>query len=176
ASIGCGPALDVCRAVETFGRRDIPNVRVTLVDMDPAALDQARQQLETRIGDGQLDCVRENLFRLHRRNAAGELFGDSDFIVCTGLFDYLHDTDAAGLLQCMWRSLSPGGRLLVFNFAPANTSRAYMEWIGNWYLIYRDRRQMRALADQAGIPRVRLKIDAEATGVDLCWDARKPND
>jgi len=173
ASIGSGPALDVRWAVDALRVEEIGTLDVTLVDRDPAALEHARQLLATRIAGDRLDLVRENLFRLNRRAVAGELLGGCDLIACTGLFDYLQDADAAALLECLWQALAPGGRLLVFNFAPQNTSRAYMEWIGNWYLIYRSRQQMQTLADRAGIPRGCLSIEAEATGVDLYWDARQ---
>ena len=55
------------------------------------------------------------------------------------------------MLDLFWRSLPPVGVLTVFNFSPANPSRTYMEWIGNWYLTYRDEQHVRVLAHQSGI-------------------------
>ena len=97
---------------------------------------------------------------------AGEL-GNPDFLVCSGFFDYLDDPPAAALLGLFWRQLAAGGLLVVGNFAAHNPSRAYMEWIGNWYLKYRTTKQMEGLAVQAGIPRACFRVGCERTGVDL---------
>jgi len=45
----------------------------------------------------------------------------------------------------------PGNRaeMIVFNFAPSNPSRAYMEWLGNWYLTYRDEAAVARLVQAA---------------------------
>ena len=89
-----------------------------------------------------------------------------DLILCPGLFDYLEHTAAVGLLRLFWQQLAPGGTLLVGNFAPNHATRAYMEWIGNWYLNYRSYEAMVDLADRAEIPTDCLQIGTEATGSD----------
>jgi hypothetical protein len=66
-----------------------------------------------------------------------------------------------------WNALRGGGLLMVGNFAPHNPSRAYMEWIGNWYLLYRAPADLARLAEQAGIPRWAIQIGAERLGIDL---------
>jgi hypothetical protein len=90
-------------------------------------------------------------------------------LVCPGLFDYLDDDSAAALLSRFRQALRPQGQAWVFNFAPQNPSRAYMEWIGNWYLIYRTVEQMRQLAERAGIPQQQAVISAESSGINLYW-------
>jgi len=105
--------------------------------------------------------------------APSPLPDDCDLIACTGFFDYLNDVDAAALLRSLWDHLGPGGRLLVFNFAPHNPSRALMEWIGNWYLIYRDESAWKDLAAKAGIPAAASQVSAEEEGIDLYIDARR---
>ncbi len=57
--------------------------------------------------------------------------------------------------------------LLVWNFAPHNPTRAYMEWIGNWYLTYRTGSGLERLAIGAGIPQGRFSLGSEALGVNL---------
>jgi len=173
ASIGSGPAIDVERALQQLTTMERHTVRVTLMDMDPAALDHARGRLEPLLGEGQLHCLRENLFRMAQRNKTGGQFETFDFLVCSGLFDYLDDGAVAAMLSEFWRLLSPGGKLMVFNFGPANTSRDYMEWIGNWYLIYRDAHTMMDLARQARLDHGRVSVSAEETGANLYWQARK---
>ena len=175
-SVGSGPALDVRRALGLLpeGRRS--GVRVTLLDLDPDALDFARSQIEPLLGpgaDAALCCTRTNLFRLPQKADPGVAVEAPDFLVCTGLFDYLEDEPAAIMLRCFWEQLAPGGSLLVGNFAPHNPTRAYMEWIGNWYLIYRTAEQMHELAARAGIPADQVTIGCERLGVDLFLAGRK---
>jgi hypothetical protein len=167
ASVGSGPAIDVARAAATLPEESRASLRVKLLDLDPAALDAARQRLEPLLAGRGLECIRTNLYRLAQgARGAGEL-GSPDFLVCAGFFDYLDDAPAISLLGFFWRQLAAGGRLLVGNFAPHNPSRAYMEWIGNWYLKYRTAEQLESLALAAGIPRGDFHIACERTGVDL---------
>jgi hypothetical protein len=42
-----------------------------------------------------------------------------------------------------------------------------MEWIGNWYLIYRTPDEFRRLVEGAGIPASAATYGAEPLGVDL---------
>jgi extracellular factor (EF) 3-hydroxypalmitic acid methyl ester biosynthesis protein len=166
-SVGSGPAIDVRWALDELAPDQRRHVHVTLLDLDPAALDHAESSLAKYLPPGQMQCVRENLFRLPKLRRAAAALEDADLLICTGLFDYLNDDDATAMLATFWRSLAPQGSLLIFNFAPDNPSRAYMEWIGNWYLIYRDRQQMQQLAEQAGLLPNQFTIDAEPLGVNL---------
>jgi extracellular factor (EF) 3-hydroxypalmitic acid methyl ester biosynthesis protein len=172
-SVGSGPAIDVQRALGVLHPPQRQHVHVTLLDLDPAALEYARRQLASLVEEPRLRCVRENLFRLPRRERLATLLQDADFLICSGLFDYLDDESLVAMLSKFWESLRPAGRSLVFNFSPHNPSRAYMEWIGNWYLTYRERDQMLSLAAQAGIPDESVTVSAEATGVNLFWDITK---
>lgn len=175
-SVGSGPALDVRRALGLLPEERRSQVRVTLLDLDPDALGFARSQLEPLLALGAeaaLQCTRANLFRLPQKADPGVALEAADFLVCTGLFDYLDDEPAATMLRWFWEQLAPGASLLVGNFAPHNPSRAYMEWIGNWYLIYRTAEQMRELAARAGVPAERVTVGCERLGIDLFLAAGK---
>lgn len=71
-----------------------------------------------------------------------------DLIYSAGLFDYLNDKLASRLLARSFEFLSPGGTLLVANFAPGLVEQAYMEAFMDWHLIYRDEKQMEGLLDE----------------------------
>ncbi len=170
-SIGSGPAMDFLWAAENLMPAARVRLHMQLLDLDPQALNDSTARLAASFGPSQIIARRENLYRLNRLGEAAAL--EADLIACTGFFDYLNDTDAAALLNLLWQQLSPDGRLLVFNFAPHNRSRALMEWIGNWYLTYRDRAAMHDLALRAGIPQEMFEVKAEAEGIDLFIDAVK---
>jgi extracellular factor (EF) 3-hydroxypalmitic acid methyl ester biosynthesis protein len=103
-----------------------------------------------------------------------EQMAGADLLVCTGFFDYLEDDVAAELLKSFWQLLRPGGQALIFNFAPWNPTRAYMEWIGNWYLLYRTRADLEQLARKSGLEANHFEVTAEASGIDLLLRLTKP--
>lgn len=165
-SVGAGPALDVRQglwAAEALGKR----VSVTLMDYDDEALLWATEMLSELNLGRRLTCERENLFRLAQRPVMASKLPNADVLLCTGMFDYVNDQAAVELLRLFWSRLNPGGVMLVGNFAPHNPTRAYMEWIANWYLTYRTADELEALAEQADVPVECRRIGAEWTGVDL---------
>ena len=170
-SVGVGPGLDLAGAAAIVPPARRLDLRFTLLDLDEAGLAFAAEQLRPHVADSQVTTVRDNLFRLSRNPRTAEQLRGGDFILCTGLFDYLDDTAATALLKTFWQALGPSGRMLVGNFAPHCPTRAYMEWIGNWYLTYRTNDQLAALAATAGIPRGNYEIDAEPSGVDVVLTA-----
>lgn len=171
-SVGAGPAIDICQALRLLPEERRARLRVTLLDLDPEALDFARQRLQPLLPSAALECVRENLFRLPQKRHPEEILGSPSFVICSGLFDYLGDQQATDMLRLLWQRLGAGGRLLVGNFLPHNPTRAYMEWIGNWYLIYRTAEELECLGVQAGIPGDSFSISTETLGVDLFLIAR----
>ncbi len=173
ASVGSGPALDVRQALEALPKTFWGSLHVRLLDLDPNALEAARLRLGPLLGQESLDCIRTNLYRLGKGPGGPQELQSPDFLVCAGFFDYLDDEAAVELLRFFWRQLAEGGMMLVGNFAPHNPSRAYMEWIGNWYLKYRTGETLENLGRAAEIPPERFRIGCEATGVDLFLVAEK---
>jgi hypothetical protein len=173
-SIGSGPAIDLFEAARRLPTEARAKLRLTLVDLDEGALAAAQQRLTSILAAEQISVRRENLFRLATLRRAAELFIDADFILCTGLMDYLADDVATAQLRLFWNGLRSGGLLSVGNFAPHNPSRAYMEWVGNWYLIYRTTADLERLAAAAEIPPAAYRIVPESTGCDLFLIAEKP--
>ncbi|HET6882846.1 MAG TPA: class I SAM-dependent methyltransferase [Pirellulales bacterium] len=172
-SVGCGPALDVRCALQSLLERQRSQLRLTLLDLDEAAVEHARQSLTALVAPQQIHVLRENLFRLADKPRSAALLDGADMLVCSGLFDYLPDEAAQKLLRLFWERLAEGGLLLIGNFAPHNPTRAYMEWIGNWYLIYRTAEELFELGLTAGVPRSCLTLGAERLGIDLFLAATK---
>jgi len=173
-SIGSGPGIDLDEAARRSTGDARRRLRFTLLDLDEAALAAAGERLATVVDARQVDVRRENLFRLTKLRGGAVLPGDVDFILCSGLFDYLADDVTTAHLRLYWNVLRNGGRLMVGNFAPQNPSRAFMEWIGNWYLLYRTSDDLLRLADGAGIPAEARHVAPESTGYDLFLIADKP--
>jgi extracellular factor (EF) 3-hydroxypalmitic acid methyl ester biosynthesis protein len=174
AIVGSAFGSEVGDAVRMMTSDERQHLAIALFDMDPAALEFARQQLEPLLPAKRLRIVPTNVFRLAERTRLAEPLAGTDLLLCPGLFDYLDDGQAAAILRVFWERLSPGGRMEVFQFAPHNPTRAYMEWLGNWYLVYRDAEQLRSLANSAGIPLESATISSEPLGVNLLLTAVRP--
>lgn len=170
-SVGCGPAIEIELAARWLPEALRREVRVTLLDFDPDALDDARGRLAGVLAEEQVITLRDNLYRLPQRPRAAELMQGADFLYCSGLFDYLADDVARTMLSFLWRQLGKQGKLLIGNFAPHNPTRAYMEWVGNWYLIYRTAGELAELASAADLPRDAFMVCAEPLGIDLFLEA-----
>lgn len=172
-SVGSGAATDLRQAAALLPEAARAKLRLSLVDIDESALVFAKSKLDEMLRSEQSAAHRENLFRLAKGKRGATLVAEADVILCTGLFDYLSDADAAAMLRLFWNGLRAGGELFVGNFAPHCPTRAYMEWLGNWYLIYRTVDEFTHLAELSGIPANARRIGADRTGCDLFLVARK---
>jgi extracellular factor (EF) 3-hydroxypalmitic acid methyl ester biosynthesis protein len=167
AVVGSALGVEVRDALLTLVPANRQRVDVALLDLDPAAIDFARAQLATLLPQERLTAVSANVFRLPDRPQMAAHLARSDLLLCPGLFDYLDDMAAVAMLRTLYAQLATGGQLIVFQFAPHNPTRTYMEWLGNWYLIYRDARQLHQIAAAAGIGDILVRVGAEPLGVDL---------
>ena len=171
--VGCGPALEIDQGLNLLAGQLPAAIQVTLLDLCGEAIATAEKRLSNKLPPKSLVTIRENLPRLPQRPDVQKTIGNPHLLLCPGLFDYLDDKAATGLLRLFWQQLAPKGTLLVGNFAPNHATRAYMEWIGNWYLTYRSYEDMVDLAHHAEIPSDCVEIGTEVTGSDWFLVAQK---
>jgi extracellular factor (EF) 3-hydroxypalmitic acid methyl ester biosynthesis protein len=76
--------------------------------------------------------------------------GAHDLVYAAGLYDYLPDPIAARLTRILFDALTPGGELLIGNFAPDFPTIGYTEGFMDWRLLCRSERDLRRLC--ASIP------------------------
>jgi extracellular factor (EF) 3-hydroxypalmitic acid methyl ester biosynthesis protein len=172
AVVGSAFGLDMREALLKLDPDRRRRIHVVLLDLDPAAIESARGQLAPLLAPEQLTAAALNLFRLPQRPQGAALLDNSELIFCPGLLDYMDDAAAGVFLRCLHGRLAPGGQLTAFQFAPHSSTRAYMEWLGNWYLLYRDETQFREVID-AAFPGQAAEFGAEPVGVDLYVTLRR---
>jgi SAM-dependent methyltransferase len=133
-SVACGHLREIewSRAVRTG------QVSLTAVDQDRDSLDVVGRQYAKLAVSPTPVTVGDLLRRTVR-------FSDFDLAYAAGLYDYLDDDVARALTATLFRTLRPGGRLLIANFTPATRDAAFMEAVMDWHLIYRTPEQVRAL-------------------------------
>ena len=162
ASIGCGGCRDLSLVQELIPRG---HGRFVLVDADPDALAFARTRL-FRLADR---CEFEigKVPRVLSRLGAGRF----DLVVAGGLFDYLPDRWAVATLRGVRRMLAPTGRVLFSNIAGGNPFRPWLEYLGEWNLIMRERKDVERLLAEAEFSHDKSRIFHDSTGLAIIVDA-----
>jgi len=146
ASIACGYVREARLS------RALASGRVscwTCLDQDRESI---RQVAFTHEGDPAVVPVRADIADLIAERLVLE---PHDLIYSAGLYDYLDAESARRLTRTLFDALTPGGRLVIGNFAVGLPERGYMEAFVDWRLIYRTRTQVERFAD--GIPRQQLR-------------------
>ncbi len=151
-SVGCGSGQDIRKAVYNS-----PDTTFTLLDNDAKAIERAKCNLHGF--DDRVSFV--------QRNAIRTKFDDYNvsLIWSAGLFDYLNDRVAIALLKRLHAGLANDGKVFIGNFAKGQTSRSYMELVGEWFLIHRTPHEMKNLLEMAGYKNIKVRSDE--TGVNL---------
>jgi extracellular factor (EF) 3-hydroxypalmitic acid methyl ester biosynthesis protein len=105
-----------------------------------------------------------------RQNQASPVY---DLIYCSGLYDYLSDRVCRSLNTYLYEQLSPGGLMVIGNFAPSTPRQNLMEHFLEWFLIYRDVNQLMKVAPQQSLPE-HCVVRAEPSGANIFLEVRKP--
>jgi hypothetical protein len=122
-------------------------VTVTAIDQDEASLEVVAREYGA--------CGARPVAGSVRGVLSGKLtLPAADLVYSAGLYDYLTQPVAYRLTHWLFDSVAPGGTLLLANFLPSIPDIGYMESFMDWHLIYRNDRQMRALADSLPVSRV----------------------
>lgn len=173
-SMGCGPAVELQRFIRHSELAE--GARITLVDFNPETLDHARDRIRSALlesgREAQVSFVQKSVHSLLKSTAGGlgvELPGGYDFVYCAGLFDYLSDKVCERLVRLFYSWTRPGGRLLVTNMHERTLNRYLLEHQAEWFLVYRDERQMLSMG--AGLGSQRTFTDD--TGINLCLEVER---
>lgn len=90
-----------------------------------------------------------------------------DFIYAVGLFDYFSERVAIALVRNLKKLLNPGGIMAISNVRDkySNPSVHYMEWIGDWNLVYRDDEEFKNIFLEAEFREGELRTQYEQQGI-----------
>ena len=170
-NLGCGPAEEVLRFLRDHDSSDL--MEFDLLDFNPETLDYTRDRLDkARMEEGRNTRMRFIPRSVHQiLKAAAQPGGDPelggyDVVYCAGLYDYLSQRVGKRLVEFFCSIANPGGLVVVTNVADNNPRKAWMEYVMEWNLIYRNREEMLDLVP-AGLPAKRVQVKADATGVNL---------
>lgn len=153
--------------------KNLPLV-INNIDSDTRALDYARKVINGTFKTDvhTVNFVSDNAFRVAVRDNIAR-YGKQDIIISSGLFDYIEDRHAIRLISSLWKLVADEGLMVIGNFHPRNPTRPYMEWGGDWHLIYREEEKLMNLFLKAGIPKDNIEIISEPLGINLFGVVRK---
>jgi extracellular factor (EF) 3-hydroxypalmitic acid methyl ester biosynthesis protein len=171
-SVGCGPCNEIQRLL-----RDDPQAAgcvFDLMDFNEPTIAYAQEQLDRVVRE----TGRNVKYRFVRKSihdllleARGRKDSDSeryDLVYCAGLFDYLSDRICGQLVRLFYSWLNPGGLAVVTNVANSDPIVGIVEYLMEWYLIYRDGDHMLRLTPDTGSQ----TVDIDNTGIDIFLDVR----
>jgi hypothetical protein len=136
-SVACGHLREAKRCAAFLEGRI---GRYVALDQDQASLAQVERELGLSGVETVHASVRDLL--IGRTNLS-----HFDLIYVSGLYDYLSQRVAQQLSAALFDLLNTGGHLVITNCLPDLDNMAYMEAFMDWWLIYRTREQLTALAE-----------------------------
>ena len=154
-NLGSGPCTDV---FEYFQKTPRSQVKFECVDMDDKSI-----EFGSAVCDNYIDSItftNKNVFLFKADK-------EYDLIWSAGLFDYFNDKLFVRLTNRYYKFLKKGGELVIGNFSENNPSRGLMEVLCQWYLHHRSEEKLIELALKAGVPKDKIKVRAEDTGINL---------
>jgi extracellular factor (EF) 3-hydroxypalmitic acid methyl ester biosynthesis protein len=167
-SVAAGPAQELVELLSEIEELPCP-LEIVLFDQDKGALAYAWKRLKAIIDKRwskkvSMLILNESIKRLLRDAKLFAGFGEFDAIFSAGLFDYLQPSTGVVLTRNLYARMASGGRLLIGNMAPENSSRWLLEQHLDWHLIHRTRNELLDIARRAA-PTAKLQVLEEESGV-----------
>ena len=176
-NLGCGPAHEIQRFLENEELSDLCDL--TLLDFNAETIEYTQKALtKVRTQAGRvtpISLLQRSVHQLLRQATTGDVdlqWESYDLVYCAGLFDYLSQRVCRRLNDLFVRLLAPGGLMVVTNVSDSNPSRAWMEFVLEWNLIYRDDAAMMEIAPLNG-GQFETELKRDITGVNLFLEVRK---
>lgn len=163
-SLASGPSREL-REIVSLNTSLCKNVTFDCYDNDEKALEFAKNQLR---GQENFNFFKLNAIRIALKDDPCSIISEKyDLIYSTGLFDYFSEKIATLLVSSLKKILKPGGSMIIANVRDkySNPSVYFMEWVGDWYLVYRSDDAFREIFINAGFEEKELDIRYEQQGV-----------
>lgn len=172
-SLACGPAAEIFDAFETL--EDKSRLHATLIDIDLQALAFVSDKANRRSLTSRMDLVNGNLVYLATGRQQLKT-KPQDLVYSIGLIDYFSDKFVILLLNYVHKLLRPGGKVLLGNFHPQNSTRAMMDYILDWKLIHRNEEDMNRLFQSSNFAHPCTDLRFEPEGINLFAECIKKAD
>jgi SAM-dependent methyltransferase len=137
------------------------------LDQDPLSVEQIDHDYGRRGVRAVHGSVRDLL-------TGARSFHDLDLAYASGLYDYLPHKVASDLTAVMFRSLKPGGKLLVANVLPDIEDAGFIESYLGWKLIYRTHEELFRVSERVPLDQMAsIRLFVEPNQVFLFLEIEK---
>jgi hypothetical protein len=149
-SIASGPALEVQELIRKHPEVT-HNLTYTLLDQEIKALQYSMEAIyEKRIKHNstmEVNFIHDNIQNYLRETVALKEKPQFDIIYSFGLFDYFDLAQGKFLINSLKSYVKPGGQIFIANASLDNNHyKLLMEFGFDWYLVYRNKEEMKELA------------------------------
>ena len=168
-SLACGPAVEV---FDVLGGTEDESVSFNLLDMDPGAIQYVEKETRQNGEWDRIETFRRNLIFIVKGRHTLPI-DSQNLIYSAGLIDYFEKDFVVELLDWGYEKLAPGGRMILGNFHPDNTNRAFMDHILRWELNHRRKQDMHELGRTSRFDRNCSNLWVEENGINLFAEYEK---
>lgn len=167
-----------CREIEELHAEEhelYKSVTFDCYDSDKHSITFASQRLKEIPN---VNFIHENAARIaFRKNIHSLIAQKYDIIYSTGLFDYFEERLSTKLIGNLKHLLNPDGVMIISNVRDkySNPSVHFMEWVGEWPLVYCDDDSFRRYFVNAGFKKSQLELNYEQQGIlqyILAWNKK----
>ncbi|MCB2219789.1 MAG: SDR family NAD(P)-dependent oxidoreductase [Bacteroidetes bacterium] len=152
--IGCGPMYLEKELINYNNKTDF---NIIGVDYDKNALNFAKNEIQSKAKS--FKSFQLNILDPVKLKEVLNEISEVDFIICMGLFDYLSNDKAIGLIKGIKAACKSTTELFIGNYQPNLTNRTEMEWMLDWWLEYKDQDQIENILIKAGINSFNIQLD-----------------
>jgi len=158
-----------CRELQELLRgelKDRSGITFDCYDQDENAWNYAKGLLQEDVKF--IKFINENVVRIAlKKNIEEQMPQKYDLIYSTGLFDYLDRRIATRLVENLRKLLKPNGVLAISDVREKykNPSVHFMEWVGDWNLVYRSDEEFCQIFLDAGFSGKALSFGADQQGI-----------
>ncbi|MCK4859016.1 MAG: class I SAM-dependent methyltransferase [Candidatus Omnitrophica bacterium] len=166
-NLGSGSARGIKELLETDSEKLFSKVIFDCCDFDIRAINYAKQLLNNV---SNVNFFQKNAIRLAlKKDIKKEFSLDYDLIYSAGLFDYLDKKVAIRLVSNLRKLLKRKEitTILISNDRDkySNPSVHFMEWVGDWNLIYRTDDEFKEIFIRGGVKENEIEIQYEQQGI-----------
>ncbi len=162
--LASGPCRDLKEIIED-SPVDYSQCFYDCYDNDPNAIEYAKKLLGK---ERNVNFFKQNVVKLAlKKDVNKEIPCFYDLIFSTGLFDYLDERVSLRLISNLKKLLKPDGLMVISNYRDkySNPSLHFMEWCGDWNLVYRTEEEFLKIFCEAGFLKSNLRMEYEQQGI-----------
>ncbi len=160
-SVACGPAKEIQDFVDREDKHMINKFEFDLLDLDKFALKYAQSKIYEKMIKkdtfAPLRLINHNVIHLAMGKIESLPINEYDLIYSAGLYDYLDVKLSKLLTRELFKSLKPGGRLIIGNFSSKNPEKVFLDLMLDWFLLHKSDDEMKVIAPEGA--EVKLQHD-----------------